>query len=222
MYLPDDETFTSFYAAANCELIDQLQSIAQGKGDNNVFLWGEPKCGRTHLLHAACAAANEAQRRSFYLPLAIHSSLSVAVFEDLEQCDLVCLDDIHSICGNPLWEEAVFDLYNRVAEQGHTLIVSGNAGPASLPIALPDLRSRLSWGVAYQLHPLDDEQKLAALTRRAEARGLSLPEDAGRFLLNRLNRDMRTLFDVLDKLDKASMVHQRRLTIPFIKETLLL
>ncbi|GAB1103251.1 MAG: hypothetical protein Sw2LagTSB_11380 [Shewanella algae] len=61
---------------------------------------------------------------------------------------------------------------------------------------------------------------MQALQLRARIRGFELPEDVGRFLLNRLARDLRTLFDVLDRLDKASMVHQRKLTIPFIKEML--
>ncbi|GLS84267.1 DnaA inactivator Hda [Paraferrimonas haliotis] len=220
VHLPDDETFASFHSVENDELIHQLRQMAMGLGEKNVYLWGEPNCGRTHLIHAACAAANDAQRRSFYVPLAIHSSLSPAVFEGLEQFDLVCLDDIHSICGNPLWEEAVFDLFNRIREQQATLLVSANCSAKALPLTLPDLMSRMQWGLSYQLHPLDDTQKLAALAARAEQRGLTLPDDVGRFLLNRLNRDMRTLFDVLDKLDKASMVHKRKLTIPFIKETL--
>jgi len=70
-------------------------------------------------------------------------------------------------------------------------------------------------GLRLRMH-----EKLAALQRRAAMRGLQLPEDVGRFLLNRMARDLRTLFDVLDKLDKASLVHQRKLTIPFAKEML--
>ncbi|WP_345857418.1 DnaA inactivator Hda [Shewanella algae] len=222
VHLPDDETFNSYYpAAGNDELIQTLRACAEGRSQGAVYLWGPVKSGRTHLMHAACAHANELGRSSFYIPLGIHASISTALLEGLEQLDLVCIDDVDAIAGHPLWEEAIFDLYNRVAEQKHcALVVSGSAAPIDAGFALPDLISRMQWGLNYQLQPMADEEKLVALQRRAAMRGLQLPEDVGRFLLNRLARDLRTLFDVLDRLDKASMVHQRKLTIPFIKEML--
>ena len=222
VHLPDDETFESYYPAkGNDQLIQTLIACAEGRGPQALFLWGPEKSGRTHLIHAACAHANESGRSSFYVPLGIHASISTALLEGLEMMDLVCIDDVDAIVGHPLWEEALFDLYNRVLErQGCALVVSGRHAPADCGFSLPDLVSRMQWGLNYQLHPMADDEKLAALQRRAAMRGLQLPEDVGKFLLNRLARDLRTLFDVLDKLDKASMVHQRKLTIPFIKEML--
>lgn len=222
VHLPDDETFNSYYpAAGNDELIQKLRANAYGEGQSAIYLWGPVKSGRTHLMHAACAHANDLERRSFYIPLGIHASISTALLEGLESLDLVCIDDIDAIAGHPVWEEAIFDLYNRVAEAKKcSLVVSASASPAEAGFLLPDLVSRMQWGLNYQLQPMADEEKLAALQRRSAMRGLQLPEDVGRFLLNRMARDLRTLFDVLDKLDKASMVHQRKLTIPFVKETL--
>lgn len=222
VHLPDDETFNSYYpAAGNDELIQKLQLSAQGQSDAAIYLWGPVKSGRTHLMHAACAHANELERRSFYIPLGIHASISTALLEGLELLDLVCIDDIHAIAGHPVWEEALFDLYNRVAEHKNcALVVSANASPSDAGYLLPDLVSRMQWGLNYQLQPMADDEKLVALQRRSAMRGLQLPEDVGRFLLNRMARDLRTLFDVLDRLDKASMIHQRKLTIPFVKETL--
>lgn len=222
VHLPDDETFTSYYpAAGNDELIQKLQEVAQGKEQQALYMWGPIKSGRTHLLHAACAHANDLNRQSFYIPLGIHASISPALLEGLEQMDLVCVDDLDAIAGHPLWEEAIFDLYNRMAENDKSaLVVSAKASPVEVNFLLPDLASRLQWGLIYQLYPMEDEEKLIALQRRSEMRGLQLPDDVGRFLLSRMARDLRTLFDVLDKLDKASMVHQRKLTIPFVKEML--
>lgn len=222
VHLPDDETFNSYYpAAGNDELIQSLQACAEGAAEQSVFLWGPVKSGRTHLMHAACAHANDLGRSSFYLPLGIHASISPELLEGLEQLDLICIDDVDAIAGHPLWEEAIFDLYNRVAENSNcSLIVSASVAPSDSEFALPDLISRMQWGINYQLQPMADDEKLAALQRRAAMRGLQLPEDVGRFLLNRLARDLRTLFDVLDRLDKDSLVHKRKLTIPFVKEML--
>ncbi|WP_163936108.1 DnaA inactivator Hda [Paraferrimonas sp. SM1919] len=221
VHLPDDETFESYYSAGNDQLISSLRLSAKGQGEACTYLWGAGQSGRTHLLHAACAEATEQGRQTFYLPFSIQASMSPAILEGLENLDLICIDDVDQIAGNPIWEEALFHFYNRVLETGKaSLVLTATAPVKEAGFLLPDLKSRLQWGVSYQLQPIADEQKLQALQHRAELRGLQLPEDAGRFLINRLTRDMRTLYDVLDRLDKASLVHKRRLTIPFIKETL--
>ncbi|SHH25312.1 DnaA inactivator Hda [Ferrimonas marina] len=221
VHLPDDETFQSYHPAGNQQLIESLRLAASGQGERITYLWGNAKSGRTHLLHAACALANEQGRQAFYLPLGIHASMSPAILEGLESLSLICLDDIDEVSRHPIWEEALFDLYNRVLEQDNCcLVVSARAPANGVGFLLPDLVSRLNWGIQYQLHPLSDDAKLAALQQRAKVRGLELSEEVGRFLLTRLARDLRTLFEVLDRLDKASMRAQRKLTIPFIKQTL--
>ena len=92
--------------------------------------------------------------------------------------------------------------------------------PASLPFVLPDLRSRLVAASVYQLVELDETGQCTALQRRAAASGLELTPEAALYLVHRLPRDMHSLFGVLDELDRASLVAQRRLTIPFLREAL--
>ena len=70
------------------------------------------------------------------------------------------------------------------------------------------------------LQALDDSQRLQALQLRAKGRGFDLPDDTGQFLMRRVARDMTALFNLLDKLDEASLSAQRRLTIPFVKTIL--
>ena len=116
---------------------------------------------------------------------------------------------------------AIFNLYNRITESGKTrLLITGDRPPRQLNLGLPDLASRLDWGQIYKLQPLSDEDKLQALQLRARLRGFEMPEDVCRFLLKRLDREMRSLFMTLDQLDHASITAQRKLTIPFVKEIL--
>ena len=143
------------------------------------------------------------------------------MLDALESLPLVCLDSLEAIAGNTVWERALFDFYNRWKEKGEgTLVVTGCSAPRKLGLQLPDLASRLDWGVSFHLDELDDEGKLSALQLRAELRGFKLPIDVGRFLLNRLSRDMRTLLTTLNQLDNASFRAKRKLTIPFVKEIL--
>ncbi|MBZ4345920.1 DnaA regulatory inactivator Hda, partial [Mycobacterium tuberculosis] len=93
------------------------------------------------------------------------------------------------------WEMAIFNLYNRILESGKTrLLITGDRPPRQLNLGLPDLASRLDWGQIYKLQPLSDEDKLQALQLRARLRGFEMPEDVCRFLLKRLDREMRSLF----------------------------
>lgn len=75
-------------------------------------------------------------------------------------------------------------------------------------------------GESYQLIALTDEQKLYALKQNAYQRGITLSDEIISFMFNRLDRDMSTLKEALNQLDKASLQAQRHLTIPFVKSTL--
>jgi len=220
--LPDDETFASFYPGENTQLITALKNAAVGQGDPFIYLWGQRGVGRSHLLHATSAECSGQDVAAAYVPLERSGIMSPAMLEGMEHLQLVCIDNLDAVAGCDEWELALFNFYNRWLEQGHlgSLIVCGSRPPRRLGLVLPDLVSRLEWGVSYQILPLDDEGKLSALQLRAELRGFKLPVDVGRFLLNRLSRDMRTLLATLNRLDKASIAAQRKLTIPFVKEIL--
>ncbi len=218
--LRDSARFESFLPGPNSELLASLRALAGGDAEGPLYCWGARGCGRTHLLQAACQHAGALDRTSVYLPLAEHAALDVAVLEGLEAMQLVCLDDVHAVAGEPAWEEALFHLFNRIRERGGRLAVSAGAAPAGLRLQLADLRSRLEWGLVYAIAPLDDDQRLAALQLRARRRGFELPDDTGRYLMRRVPRDMPALFALLDRLDEASLAAQRRLTVPFVKAVL--
>jgi DnaA family protein len=218
--LRDSARFESFFGAHHSELVTALQQAAAGAGDSFIYLAGADGTGKTHLLQAACRQAAEAGRSSSYLPLGAHAELVPDVLAGLEQMDLVCLDDVQALAGDLVWERGVFDLFNRVRAAGTTLLVAGQQRADRAGFALPDLASRLAWGVTYVLGPLADADVLAALAWHARSRGLELPDGTARFLIRRMPRDLASAIDLLDRLDEASMVEQRRLTVPFVKSVL--
>lgn len=212
--------FSSYVAGPNAELLRQVQHLAQGEGESFVLCWGTPGSGKTHLLQACCHAATVQGHTVAYLSLKDIDTIPPGVLEGWEQFELVCLDDIEQIAGRPDWEEAVFHLYNRVREQGGRLLVSAARAPAQLGVELPDLQSRLSWGVVYPIHSLDDEQRCKAMQLRAGQKGCELPDETAMYLLRRLPRELPALFGTLDRLDEASFAAQRKLTVPFVKSVL--
>jgi DnaA family protein len=218
--LKESARFESFFPGQNQEAMQSLCSAAAGRGESLVYIAGPLGMGKTHLLQAACHAAAEHQRSTGYLPVQELLELSVDIFQGLEQLDLVCLDDAQALAGLDDWERGLFDLFNRLRDSGSTLLVAAEQVPARAGFELPDLVSRLGWGVSYVLKPLADDEVLAALSYRARGRGLELPEETAGFLLKRIPRDLPSIFDLLDRLDEASMIEQRRLTIPFVKSVL--
>lgn len=224
VHLPDDETFDSFYCSDGGVIKAQLKAFIQqaesSTSSNGFYLFGQEGVGKSHLLHASCALASELKMKSLCLSLSELKHLSVDVLNDLEQIDLVCLDDLHLIAGDTVWQQGIFDLYNRLLENNKKVIIAGNNSANSLLITLPDLVSRIGWGFTEQIKPLPDSDKVKAIQLRSKFRGIEMNEETGKFLLNRLSRDMNSLVESLDILDKASIRAQRKITIPFIKETL--
>lgn len=218
--LRDDCTLETFYSGDNQQMINHLRLIAKGNGEQFTFLWGKQGAGRTHLLQGVCNDASRFGIGAVYLPLSELRHNSPKLLEGLERLSVVCIDDIDVINGDSAWEEALFHLFNRLKALNHHLIVAAGSPPALLSIKLADLKSRLAWGVTYQIQPLDDDQLVAALQLRAKQRGLELSQEVGLFLMRRAMRAMPHLYELLDQLDRASLAAQRRLTIPFIKSVL--
>lgn len=221
--LRDDATFANFYPGINAAAqgyVERLCEPEAGWVESLVYLWGPLGVGRSHLLQAACHRLEQQGAAALYLPLEEVAELGPALLEGLEQFELVCLDDVQRVATDAQWQEALFHLFNRLRDSGRRLLLSADAAPRELPLSLADLRSRLSQALVFQLRELSDEDKLRALQLRAFRRGLQMSEEAGRFILTRSGRSMNELFDVLERLDQASLQAQRKLTIPFLKEVL--
>jgi DnaA family protein len=214
--LRDGITFDNFLAEGNEALLHQLREGSEPF----IYLWGQTGCGKSHLLHALSHAANESGVTAVYLGLLEYRVLDVAMLDGLEQYAVVTIDDINAIAGERQWEEALFHLYNRIRDSGARLVVSASNSPANAGFYLPDLISRLGWGPVYQLRPLDDSGKAAALQLRARRRGMQLPDDVAAYLLKHSARDLPGLFALLDALDQATLTAKRRLTLPFVRELL--
>lgn len=215
--LRDDATFANFVPGDNLYLLNYLQEFVQHQGELFIYLWGAMGSGRTHLLQACCHAAPANQ--SIYLDLA-DPQLEPAVLTSLENFSLVCLDNIEAVVGQREWELDLFNLYNALREREFRLLIAALAPPTRLSCQLPDLCSRLSWGLVLNLRSLTHEQKLQVLQMRAKRRGLVLSTAVGNFLLHHYSREINHLISILEILDKEAMAAKHRLTIPFVKQVL--
>ncbi len=213
--------FENYHPGPNAFLVAHLQALAGRAAPTGIYVYGQPASGKSHLLHAVCLAAVRQGRRAIYLPMRMLQHERPEMLEGLEQVDLVCLDDLQAIAGRQDWEHALFHFYNRLQERAATLLVTASAPPAQVGLKLPDLSSRLQALEVYQVHGLDDADRLCALQLRARQRGLILPDACAHYLLSHHARGLSELLAVLDELDVWSLATQRRLTIPLLRQVLM-
>jgi DnaA family protein len=220
MQLKSDLTFANYCLGSNKDAVSLLTVNYDNLFDSIksiVYLYGNPGVGLSHLLQASCHHVDAMGGRSMYLPMSQMIHYSPDVIEGVEYFDQVCIDDIGIISRIPKWEEAIFDLFNRAYDSKVKIIISSKKPPAKSDIKLKDLRSRLSWGVVFKINSLTDAEKLEAIKLRSKLQGHNLNEDVIRFLISRSKNDMHNEFNVLNKLDYASLKEKRKITIPFIK-----
>lgn len=217
---PEHATLDNFYTAEeNLAPLAYLREMTQGNNrERCIYLHGTSGVGLSHLLYATCHAVQQQGQTAVYLPL--KKLMSPAVLDGMENLSLICWDDVASIAGDRVWEEALFHCYNRAQMAGTRLLIASHIPPAQISWALPDLGSRLASSIVFAIQPLSDSQKIRTLQERAKKRGFDLSDKVGRYLLNHCSRDMHTLFATLEKLDHFSLAEQRYLTVPFVRKVL--
>jgi DnaA family protein len=199
-------TLANFIADGNQELLAALRHALDGSGGERCFyLWGEAGSGKSHLLQACVQQALD--RGAVYAQGSVPQQTAAVVAVD----DVGQLDDAAQI--------ALFDLYNQMRDSGKMLVVSGTESPLNLKLR-DDLRTRLGWGLVYQVHGLSDAEKAQALTQHAQEKGFVLPPEVAQYLLRHGRRDLPSLMAVLDALDEHSLRLHRAPSVPLLKEVM--
>jgi DnaA family protein len=200
----------TFQVGENAELAHLMHQFAQRSSrEHFCYLWGETGAGKTHLLQGLAATpgaryiAHDAPEDQF-----VHAS----------GVSLYLVDDVDRL--SPQRQIDAFALFNQIREHGAYMVCTGPVPPGVLPVR-EDLRTRMGWGLVYQIHGLSDDEKIAALTQAAEARGLTLSASVLPYLLSHFKRDMRSLATMLDALDQYSLETQRPVTLPLLRDLLL-
>lgn len=206
------QTLDTFETGQNDELLQLLHRFArhseQMPPERFVYIWGASGAGKTHLLKAL---SNTSGARY----LTPHSAETDFLLEP--GVSLYLLDDCDRL--SPESQIAAFSLFNQVRENGGLLVTAGDQPPAMLALR-EDLRTRLGWGLIYQVHGLTDDEKIAALQQIALVRGLTVSPGVLPYLINHFQRDMRSLAAMLDALDQYSLETQRPITLPLLRSLL--
>lgn len=203
-------TLENFVAGANVELLQTLRNLQQRDySQRSLTLWGEAGSGKTHLLRAVVANAKQHGLTAAYLDAPEADQM-------LQQgLDLIALDNVQRL--GETAQIALFNLFNQFREQGKILLVTSSVAPAQLAVR-DDLKTRLAWGLVYQVASLTDAEKIQALKSHAFERGMQLPEDVAEYCLRHLRRDLPTLMATLDALDQWSLTTKKPVTLALVRE----
>jgi DnaA family protein len=216
---PDRQpTLDNFVAGRNLELVSALRHALSGDSSERFFyLWGGPGSGKTHLLQACVNAAQDMQQN------AVYAQGNVPPLVQDMGATMVAVDDVGQLVASAQNGDAaqieLFDLYNRMRDNGAMLLVSGMESPLHLKLR-DDLRTRLGWGLVYQVHVLSDEEKAQALVQHAHSLGFVLPTEVTQYLLRHGRRDLPSLITVLEALDAHSLRLHRAPSVPLLKEVM--
>ena len=185
-----EATFESFIAGANAEALERVRALAAGTLQEAIVYLWGEPGSGRSHLLRAAARVNPG---------------------------LVAADDVEAL--DPAAQQALFVAINSAREGQAAVLAAGNAPPAGLALR-EDLRTRLGWGLVYQLKSLTDAEKAVHLRAEAGRRGLRLTDEMVWYLLHHLPRDVASLNTVLEKLDRHSLARQRPITLPLIREAL--
>jgi DnaA family protein len=202
-------TLDNFVAGANAELISRLRGLTDRGSFDAVYLWGASGCGKSHLLAATITAA----RRPSLLLAAPDAGAEIAIVPGM----LLAVDDVHGL--GDAAQVALFRTFNAARLAGLAILLAGREPPARLKLR-EDLRTRIGQTLVYEVKPLSDDEKSAALKRHALMRGMKVDEGLVRYLLSRGRRDLNSLMAVLDSLDRATLEQKRPATLPLLKEVM--
>lgn len=209
------QTFEHFVVGHNNEVVTRLLDIATGTAqdvvqDHFIYIWAATGAGKTHLLQAV---AHETMPNALLLT----PDAPLDEFEYDDKITYYLIDDCDRLSASQ--QIAAFNLFNQIRERGGYLISTGELPPAQLALR-EDLRTRLGWGLIYQLYELTDEEKMAALHHIAQSRGITLASGILPYLLTHYRRDMPSLSHLLDALDSYSLETKRPVTLPLLRELL--
>lgn len=217
--LRNPRRFANFVSGPNSAAVAGLRALLRGQAGGVVYLWGGAGSGKTHLLEACCGDPSLDHKPVAYLPLK-DDRVAPEMLDGLADAGFLCIDDVDSVAGEPVWEEALFHLYNRAEQLGCPMVYSARVAPRTPPWQLPDLASRLTAAVVWRLRPLGDDERREVLQLHARDRGFALGDEVTAYILRRLPRDMASLSEFLERLDRSSLAAQRRVTVPFVKALL--
>ena len=215
-------SFTSFFCSPdNIELMSRLADLVASKNADELIINGAEGSGKSFLMQAICNELSSSGKQFAFIPMNKAINMGVEIFQNLASLNAVCIDDLQLILSREEWETALFNLINECQQSNCSLILSFGGNQSLEDITqLPDLLSRIKRMEFMKLQAVQDECLNQALDFVSQQLGINLEKAELEFLLNHQTREFSLLVENIISLDRQAASLKRKITIPFIKETL--
>jgi chromosomal replication initiator protein len=219
-------TFGDFIMA-NCNRLacSSALSVAQRPGGdyNPLYIYSELSLGKTHILNAIgnLVLQNNPRANITYLTAdrflnEVSGTLDVQhtnrFWETEKTPDFLLLDDIHLIAGQRKLQAELLALCSSCLESAGQLVVTAAYAPGKIRNLLPQLRSRLEWGLIAEIRPPGQRTKVKIIKKIAGNEKLTLPEDVAFFLANTTD-DMKTLIQHIGRIKDYFFSYKRPINL---------
>jgi chromosomal replication initiator protein len=226
--------FDSFVVGSSNQLAyAAYKSIAENPSGsfNPLFIYGGAGLGKTHLIQAIGQQIRESRPnlKVVYMSAdAFVTELITSIRYDKMQpfrdryrsADALLLDDIQSIAGKERTQEEFFHTFNALYEAQKQIVFTSDRPPKEIPTLEERLRSRFEWGLTADIQPPDLETKVAILRKKAEDKGLQVPQEVALFLAERVRSNVRELEGHLNKIAVYASLAGKSVSIDVAKEAL--
>ncbi len=180
---------------------------------NPLYVHAAVGLGKTHLLHAIAAQAEDGGRRVLYLTAerfmfgfvsALRAQTALAFKETLRGIDMLVIDDVQFLQGKTVSAEFGHTL-NALIDAGRQVIVAADRPPTELESLDDRLRSRLAGGLAVEMASLDEDLRLSILKSRVSCArdanpGFDVPSQVLSYVARTVTANGRDLDGAVNRL----------------------
>ncbi|HET9335026.1 MAG TPA: DnaA/Hda family protein [Sphingomicrobium sp.] len=117
-------------------------------------------------------------------------------------------------------EADLFHAWNAAQEDGRPIVMIVDEVPPIWEVALPDLRTRLAITPVARIEQPDDALFRSIIRLLFADRGLHIPEEALKFIGDRVERSYWMAERVVEAIDRFAIADRARLTLPTIRRAL--
>jgi chromosomal replication initiator protein len=175
-----------------------------GAAYNPLFIHGGVGLGKTHLLQAVCQHMVEHRSDASILYISCERFVSLFIesvqngqcnaFRDrFRHLDMLVIDDIHFLTSRDRTQEEFFHTFNTLYQARKQIILSSDAKPDEIPDLEDRLVSRFSWGLVAEVTAPSFETRQAIIRKKAQMRGIQLPDDVIEYVSLKGERNIREL-----------------------------
>jgi len=197
------------------------------KNYNPMYLFSKLSSGKTHLLNAIGnqTIKNNTLAKVIYVSIGrLSTDFSIAkknrklsnFKEKFRNSEMLLIDDIHLLSGKEKLQKELITLFNYYYESNKQIVVAGELPPGQIRNLLPELRSRLEWGLLSELKAPDHKSRMKIIKKKAKEEKIPIPDDVAFFLANS-TIDLKSITKHLVILGAYTSLNKKEINISSVK-----